>query len=137
MEHMQGRQGWHQLKQADRDRMEALLDAGETQREIAKILKVHESTVSREKKRERRDGRYDAATAQHKAGMERGHSKYQGMKVEESPELKAYIIAGLKEKRSPDEIAGRMRREGQPFYASKNAIYKIKSLKNPPKTLKN
>ena len=124
MEHMQGRQGWHQLKQADRDRMEALLDAGETQREIAKILKVHESTVSREKKRERRDGRYDAATAQHKAGMERGHSKYQGMKVEESPELKAYIIAGLKEKRSPDEIAGRMRREGQPFYASKNAIYK-------------
>ena len=124
MEYIQGRQGWHQLKQADRDRMEALLDAGETQREIAKILKVHESTVSRERKRERRDGRYDAATAQHKAGVERGHSKYQGMKVEGNPELKAYIISGLKEKRSPDEIAGRMKRERQPFYASKNAIYK-------------
>ena len=124
MEHMQGRRGWHQLKQQDRDRMEALLDAGETQREIAKILKVHESTVSREKKRERRNGRYDAATAQHKAGIERGHSKYQGMKVEGDKDLKAYIIAGLTMKRSPDEIAGRMKREQQPFYASKNAIYK-------------
>src|ERR1700690_2906396 len=100
MEHMQGRRGWHQLKQKDRDRMEALLDAGETQREIAKILKVHESTVSREKKRERKNGRYDAATAQHKAGVERGHSKYQGMKVEGNPGLKAYIIAGLTAKRS-------------------------------------
>jgi len=104
--------------------MEALLDAGETQREIAKILKVHESTISREKKRKCKDGRYDAATAQHKAGVERGHSKYQGMKVESNPELKAYIVKGLTEKRSPDEIAGRMKREQQPFYASKNAIYK-------------
>ncbi len=124
MEHFQGRRGWHQLKQKDRDRMEALLDAGETQREIAKILKVSESTISRERKRERRDGRYDAATAQHKAGMERGHSKYQGMKVESDAALKVYIIAGLTAKRSPDEIAGRMKREQQSFYASKNAIYK-------------
>jgi len=124
MEYSQRRRSWHQLKQADRDRMEALLDAGETQRAIAKILKVHESTVSREKKRERRDGRYDAAAAQHKAGMERGHSKYQGMKVEGNHELKTYIIAGLTAKRSPDEMAGRMKREEQPFYASKNAIYK-------------
>jgi IS30 family transposase len=124
MEHTSGRQSWHQLQQTDRDRMEALLDAGETQREIAKILKVHESTISREKKRERKDGRYDAATAQHKAGVERGHSKYQGMKVEGNADLKAYIIMGLQAKRSPDEIAGRMKREQQPFYASKNAIYK-------------
>lgn len=104
--------------------MEALLDAGEGQREIAKILKVHESTISRERKRERKNGRYDAATAQHKAGVERGHSKYQGMKVEGNALLKAYIIAGLTAKRSPDEIAGRMQQEQQPFYASKNAIYK-------------
>lgn len=124
MEHTQERRGWHQLKQKERDRMEALLDAGETQREIAKILKVHESTISREKKRKRKNGRYDASAAQHKAGVERGHSKYQGMKIEGNPDLKAYIIARLKEKRSPDEIAGRMKREKQPFCASKNAIYK-------------
>lgn len=124
MEQRNGRQGWRQLRQEDRDRMEALLDAGETQVEIAKILKVDPSTISRERKRERNDGRYDAATAQHKARVERNHSKYQGMKVNENPELKAHIIRELERKRSPDEIAGRMKRDGLPFYASKNAIYK-------------
>lgn len=46
------------------------------------------------------------------------------MKVEECPDLKAHIITELRRKRSPDEIAGRMKREKTPFYASKNAIYK-------------
>ena len=104
--------------------MEALLDAGERQRAIAKILKVHESTISREKKRQRINGHYDAETAQHKAGIKRSHSKYQGMKVEGNQPLKAYVIGGLMAKRSPDEIAGRMKRDKAPFYASKNAIYK-------------
>ena len=118
------RKGFRHLTQKDRDRMEALVDQGETQVEIAKILKVDQSSVSREWQRKRKNGWYDADTAQHKAGVKRGHSKYQGMKVNESPDLKAYIIAGLSEKRSPDEIAGRMKREKLPFYASKNAIYK-------------
>lgn len=118
------RKGFRHLTQKDRDRMEALVDQGETQVEIAKILKVDQSSVSREWQRKRKNGWYDADTAQHKAGVKRGHSKYQGMKVNESPDLKAYIIAGLTEKRSPDEIAGRMKREKLPFYASKNAIYK-------------
>jgi IS30 family transposase len=124
METKQKRRGWHQLRQEDRDRMEALLDAGETQKEIAKVLKVDPGTISRERKRKPKDGRYDAAKAQAKARVERGHSKYQGMKVNGNAELKAHIIAELEKKRSPDEIAGRMRLEGMPFYASKNAIYK-------------
>jgi IS30 family transposase len=124
MEHRQKRTGWHQLTQNDRDRMEALLDMGETQREIAKILKVNEGTISRERKRQCKNGRYDAATAQHKACVERSHSKYQGMKIEGNKELKAHIILELEKKRSPDEIAGRMKREKMACYASKNAIYK-------------
>lgn len=116
--------GFRHLNQKDRDRIEALLDDGEKQCEIAKILKVDPSVISREMKRKRKNGRYDATTAQHKATVKRGHSKYQGMKVEGNSELKTYIITGLKAKRSPDEIAGRMKRERQPFYAAKNAIYK-------------
>jgi len=118
------RRGFRHLGQKDRDRMEALIDQGETQEEIAKILKVSQSSISRELRRQRKNGHYDADTAQHKAQVKRGHSKYQGMKVEENKPLKAYIIAGLTEKRSPDEIAGRMKRDQLPFYASKNAIYK-------------
>lgn len=118
------RSGWSHLTHEKRDRMEALLDAGETQKEIARILGVSPSTISRERKRKRKNGRYEAARAQQKADIKRGHSKYQGMKVESSRELKNGIIEGLKAKRSPDEIAGRMEREKRSFYASKNAIYK-------------
>lgn len=115
---------YRHLTQADRDRMEALLDAGEKQKEVAKVLKVDPSTISRERRRQRKNGRYDATTAQIKAGVKRSRSKYRGMKIEKRPELKRYLLRGLRKKRSPDEIAGRMKREHRPFYASKNAIYR-------------
>jgi len=115
---------YHHLTQQDRDRVEAMLRAGHDHREIAQVLKVHPATISREiKKRRRKDGRYDASLAEMKANVRRLRSKHQGMKIEGSAELKAHVIAELRKKRSPDEIAGRMRRDGKTFYASKNAIY--------------
>jgi transposase, IS30 family len=113
------------LRQKDRDRLEAWFDAGGTQTSIAKILKVDKSTISREvRRRKKRNGKYDATTAQHKAGVKRSRSKFQGMKVEAHPELKAHIIGQLKKKRSPDEIAGRMKREGWKPWVGKDAIYR-------------
>lgn len=113
------------LGQSDRDRIEVLFRAGHTQVDIASVLKVNKSTVSREiRKRKRTDGRYDADTAQHKAHVKRLYSKYQGMKIEQHPFLKAWIIAGLKQKRSPDEIAGRMNREAGYCVINCKAIYK-------------
>jgi IS30 family transposase len=124
MEHIQkGRDNWHHFTQSDRDRMETLLNHGVKQVDIAGILSVDPSTISRERKRQRKDGRYEATTAHHKARVKRSLSKYQGMKVESNVELKAHIIRGLQEKRSPDEIAGRMKRDSEPLCASKNAIY--------------
>lgn len=124
METTRKRVGWKQFTQEKRDRMEGLLDAGETQKEIASILKVDPGTVSRERERRREDGRYDAEAAHHKARVKRSNSKYQGMKVEKNTLLKEHIIRQLRQKRSPDEIAGRMKRQKLDFYASKNAIYK-------------
>jgi transposase, IS30 family len=113
------------LGQNDRDRIEAMLDSGIKQTMIASILKVDKSTVSREvAKRKRQNGRYDASLAQQKAYVKRRESKYQGMRVESNSETKAYIIKGLKNKRSPDEIAGRMKREKKPFCVGKDAIYR-------------
>jgi len=113
------------LNQNDRDRMEILLDQGMLQKDIAKLLKVNPSTISREVvRRKKRNGTYEASVAGHKAYVKRRYSKYQGMKVESNNELKVYIIEGLKEKRSPDEIAGRMKWEKKPFYAGKDAIYR-------------
>jgi len=113
------------LVQSDRDRIEVLLKAGHSQVDIAEVLKVNKSTISREiRKRKRMDGRYDADTAQHKAYMKRLYSKYQGMKIEGQPFLKARIIAELKQKRSPDEIAGRVNREAGHCIINHKAIYK-------------
>ena len=113
------------LDQFARDRLEALLRSGMSQKEAAEVLKVDKSTVSREvSKRKRMDGRYDAETAQHKAGILRSNSKYQGMRIEQNPVLKEHIIKALKQGRSPDEIAGRMREENVEVRVDKDAIYK-------------
>lgn len=119
------RRSFRHLNQFDRDRIEALLSAGHKQEEVAKVLNVDAGTISREiQKRKRKNSRYEAATAQQKANVKRSRSKYQGMKIEKYPELRARVIDGLKHLRSPDEIAGRMKREEIYPRVNANAIYK-------------
>lgn len=118
------RRPFRHFKQADRDRMEALLDSGHNQEEVATILAFDAGAISREIKRKQKDGRYVATVANHKAGVKRSNSKYQGMKIEKYPELKADIIKLLMQLRSPDEIAGRMKLEKRPVRVNANAIYK-------------
>ena len=118
------REHFSHITQKKRDRIEGLLDDGVKQYEIAKILKVAKSTISRELKRKRKNGRYSADTAEHKALVKRENSKHQGMKIEAHPELKRRIIQELKAKRSPDEIAGRMKIEHVLPRVGTVAIYK-------------
>lgn len=113
-----------QLDGYKRDRIEALLDQGVEQQEIAKIIGVHKSTISREIRRNQSMGEYRATAAEHKAGVARGNSKYQGMKIERHPELRKLIISELKKLQSPDGIAGRMKEENWPVKASSDAIYR-------------
>src|SRR3989338_1848172 len=122
---MRKRKSFRHLNYHDRDRIEALWLRGHTKVEIARVLKGNKSTLSRERdRRKRKNGVYDAATAQLKALVKRSNSKYQGMKIQADPELKAYLVAGLIKLRSPNEISGRMKRERQPFYVSTDALYK-------------
>lgn len=125
---------YRHLTQADRDRLQALRDEGVKQKEIAKVLKVDPGTISREisrnrrkyrkkKKVKNRKARYEAGVANHKAYVRRKYSKYQGKNINEDNELKNYIVNKLKKHWNPDEIAGRMKRDNKPFYASKTAIY--------------
>lgn len=126
------KKNYKQLDQLDRDRIEAMDTAGFKQKEIAKILGCHPTTVGREIKRNRRkirsrggnkDGPYEASVANHKAYVRRKESKFQGLKIRNNKELENYIVCGLKKGWSPDEISGRMKKENQPFYASKDLIY--------------
>lgn len=118
--------------QDKRDRLEAMLANGIKQKDIAKVLCVHPSTITREIQRNRRSKRikgeikkdkYQSFVAEHKAYVRRKYAKYQGKKINENKELKKYIIKKLKRYWNPDEISGRMRKEKKQFYASKTAIY--------------
>ena len=113
-----------QLNSNKRYRLEALIFEGHNQKSCAKVLKVNEGTISREIGRySREDGIYDAEVAILRASIKRSNSKYQGYQIEKNVDLKEYIIKHLKKKRSPDEISGRMKKDKEVFYASKNAIY--------------
>ena len=125
---------YRHLTEQDRDRLQALRDEGVKQKEIAKILKVDPGTISREIKRNRRkyrkkkkiknkNARYEAGVANHKAYVRRKYAKYQGKKINEQKDLKRYIVKKLKQHWNPDEISGRMKRDHEPFYASKTTIY--------------
>lgn len=99
--------------------------AGHVKIQIARVLKVDKSTITREiNKRKRKNGVYDADAAHRKALVKRSNSKYQGMKIEDDPALRIHLIANLMQLRSPNEISGRMKRERLPFYASTDAMYK-------------
>lgn len=120
------------LVQLERDRIQALRNSGHKQNEIAAILKVDPSTISREIQRNRRkirrkqgtiNGSYEATVAERKAYVRRKYSKYQGKKINENDELKNYVIQGLENHWGPDEISGRMKDRCKSFYASKTAIY--------------
>jgi transposase, IS30 family len=121
------------LTQFERDRIEALLKSGHSQKETARIIGRDESTISRERKRNSRKMRvkgqgwkiigYNATDAQRKASNRRTLAKYRCKKINEDPRLIEYIVCGLHKGWNPDEISGRMKDEGQPFYASKTAIY--------------
>lgn len=113
------------LDQKKRDRIEALRSAGHKQKDIAAVLGVDAGTISRElRRRARLDGSYQADNAEHKAQVKRSAAKYQGMKIEKYAVLRQEIIEQLRANRSPDEIAGWMKREKIYPRVGKDAIYK-------------
>lgn len=121
---MQKREKFRHFKQKDRDRIHALYMEGHFQKTIAEILGVSPSAISRELHRyNKKTWRYDANKAEKDAKEKRKNSKRIGTKIENNLELKEYIITELKNLRSPDEIAGRMRLEKLHPSIGTKAIY--------------
>ena len=111
------------LKKAERDEIEILREKRYSLRNIARVLNRSPNTISYEITTNGGRTGYRAQYAQQYARTRAKDKRWQWSKIEHTPALRAYIIAGLTVHWNPDEIAGKMRRDHTPFYASKTAIY--------------
>lgn len=111
------------LKRAERLEIAILLGKRYSRRQIAEVLSRSPNTISEEMRKNSVNGQYDPIKASDKARLRKRMSKFQWKKIEENKKLKEWIIKGLENRWNPDEISGRMKKEKQPFYASKTAIY--------------
>lgn len=93
-------------------------------RDIAKMLGRAVSTISEEiARRKKKNGVYDPNYAHHRAYTKRKYAKYQGMKVVGDATLNAFVDRALKEGRSPESIAGRLKCQEKAIqYVSKEGI---------------
>ena len=108
----------------ERERVSQMSHARRSQTEIARRLKRHPATISRELRRNRGINRYCAASAQEKAGTRRSNRPWT-CKMER-PEVARYVRQRLRWRWSPDEIAGRSRSDfpGDPHRrVSRQTIY--------------
>lgn len=110
---------------SDRMEISILLNRGYSHREIAKTLRKHHSSISREIEEKSVNGQYNPVKAHIKATVKRARSKYQGMKIREHPELENYVTDKIKNYWSPEEIAGRIKNVDEEIqYVSAPSIYK-------------
>lgn len=98
----------------ERIKIETYLELGLKPCQMAKKLRVHRSTISRELKR--CPGAYSADSAQAQYDQ---MAKRKGRKSRLTPELKAEIEKGLEASWSPEQIYGRYQLEQKPMVAFK------------------
>lgn len=97
------------LNKEDRACIAALLRKKYSHSEIARVLEVNHTTVSREIKRNSdSDGHYDARRAHKRATIRRTYAKVSYRTIDTDPTLKAVIISHLKQDWSPDQIMRRL-----------------------------
>lgn len=109
------------LSSGERSEIEILKAKGYSIREIGRVLGRSPNTISLELKRV--PSGYRASYAKIYARTTLKNRRLQWSKIESIPELKKYVILGLKKNWNPDEISGRMKKEKKPWYVSKSAIY--------------
>lgn len=98
-----------QLTQGQRYQIYALKRAGFSQKTVASEIGVNPSTISRELRRNTGKRGYRPLQAHHKA---QGRHQDKPKRIRMSPEHIAYIHKQIKAEWSPDQISGRMIREG-------------------------
>ncbi len=97
------------LSEVDRYHISALVGAGKSQGAVAKKLKLHRTTIYREKKRNSGKRGYRPKQAQEKATA-RWQGAVKAIKV--TAELRQVVEERIRLDWSPEQISGRLAREG-------------------------
>lgn len=114
------------ISKVNRLEISILLNRGYSIREIGRALGKNPSSISREIKKNKVKDIYDPAKANHKARVRRLYSKYEGMKIISHTELRDYVEEKLQSHYTPEEIAGRLKRENNGVAViSAKSIYKF------------
>jgi transposase, IS30 family len=93
----------------ERCRLEELLESGRTQARATVLLGRDRSTISRETRRGATAHGYRASVGQNAADA--GSRRPKPRKLEANPALLAQVLRRLKQRHSPEQIAGRLREE--------------------------
>ena len=113
------------LTRSRRDQIEALHRARHPQKTIAQIVGCHQCTISRELARSSPGLRrhYTAQKAQSRACERRTHAYDARPRWHDHARLRSHVERELKNKRSPDQIAGRLRERKRKHTVSHQSIY--------------
>lgn len=115
------------LTRSRRDQIEALHRARHPQKDIARIVGCHQATVSRELARSstgKYRRRYAAQSAQRRAEERRMHAYDDRRHWHDDGRLRSHVERELRKKRSPDQIAGRLKQQGRKRTVSHQSIYR-------------
>lgn len=115
---------WKNISAVERSEISILRSRGYSLRSIAAGLRRSPNTISYEIRKNKTRNVYEPKKAHGKSRLRKRMRRLQWMKIEEDKELKEYIIEKLQRKWNPDEIAGRMRKDGIRRSVSKNSIYR-------------
>jgi transposase, IS30 family len=119
----------------ERSELQILHSKGYSARAIAEVLHRSPNTIAGELRRNSyASGTYVASYAKQRAYVRRKYAKFQGMKLEQHQDLRAFVIDRLRSGWNPDEVAGYLKRHrdcakpcAEPGcglgYISKTAIY--------------
>jgi IS30 family transposase len=114
------------LTRSRRDQIEALRRTGHSQWEIANVVGCHQSTISREYARGSPGKRrhYTANKAQARATERRAHAYDDRRRWWDNTRLRSHVERELQNKRSPDQIAGRLKERRRKRAVSHQSIYR-------------
>ena len=115
-----------QLSSNERVVLEKLFRANKSQKDIAKILKKHPSTISRELNRNKdKNGRYRTRIANQKLRKRRKHARQEFKILVSKFSLRRFVIRKLKKYWSPEQIAGYLERKKRKKLICHETIYQF------------